>query len=81
MVVSLAAIPLAAASHLISRTTPAKALLGIVMIVTVTKPTEHYELDGCGRRLAAGAETRPFGLGLGVLPRRSRCLAKLAEHA
>ena len=76
VVVSLAAIPLAAASHLISRTTAAKALLAIVMIVTVTKPTEHYEPT------AAGARRGLFWSGSWRVAGDARAAwQKLAEHA
>lgn len=76
VVVSLAAIPLAAASHLISRTTAAKALLAIVMIVTVTKPTEHYEPTAAGAAWRQARDAALFGLGLGVLPATLALLGK-----
>lgn len=76
VLVTLGAIPLAAASHLVSRTTPAKALLGIVMIMGATKPSELISPTPATTAWRRARDAAVFGLGLGILPAALLLLGK-----
>jgi hypothetical protein len=76
VLVTLGAMPLAAASHLISRTTPAKALLGIVMVMGATKPAELISPTPATTAWRRARDAAVFGLGLGMLPAALLLLGK-----